>query len=392
MNGFFIRSGFGLSFVFWLNAAYVLMCVAFGNIFFRIGFVGLTISEVVVFVSIIFVLFKNVYVYKKFFSKISVLAFFTLCFVYLFYSLADGRSIYFSTRQFAFVLYVLYLPAAGLILCSYSYYMKDSRNLAKSLMLLLFVSLIVSMFTRGGNIDGAVMGFVLFYALKFRSSLVVSILSGFFVVLLTDHAGHRLAFFLYFLIMILLSNRKFIIPFSVFMVILVIFFLPILLSTKELNDANALWRYYYWTDVISYLFDKSWLLFGDGFGIAYINPQLEHFWLLIDQIATDAGGKYQMMTTPTHNSFLNILYHTGLLGFISFSLFVFSLLVDSFFKSDGTSVAVVVACLIHMLSHNAIELPYMALPISMALGVVFINRLIGFTVIQRSTYAYPTST
>ena len=357
---------------------YMLLCVAFKESFYRIGIGGVTISEMVVILTILYGLFFRPYVFLDFLFKDKAILFFILALVYLVYSfLHDERQAYYILRQSAPVMYFLFLPVAGFVLCNYLYQIQNYTRYVITLSILLSAALLSSTIIKGGNIDGAIILAMLLFLIS-SITTVESYLTKICLISITllsavmaNHAGHTLAMLLFFFAVFLNEIRKYIVPFLLLAAVALLLSLPIILNISEIADANALWRYYYWTDVTSYLFDKGFWLVGDGYGIEYINREFEHFFVLVSQIGTLEGYQYRILTTPTHNSFLNIFYHLGLPGLIFISAFLFKLSVRVYSYGQFVDLGLLIAVSAIMFTHNAIELPYMASPIMISVGFIY---------------------
>jgi hypothetical protein len=360
-------------FILLLNLSYMILCIAFGNKFYRIGLGPVKISEIIVIVTLLYYLLNYPRIISSFYKNPFVISFIFLAFLYLLVSFLDNsRQPYFIVRQFSMVLYFLYIPAIGLCLRLNQEFFADYGWL----LLFVFTSgLVMSLFSGGANIDGAVTVFILLIVLckiNIRFNLIwilVAALCG----ALVGHAGHVISLLAFFGTFYLFKNPKYVLP-SIFCVLFCcIFALPYLLNSDAFTDANAAWRYIYWANIIEFLFHQSYLLLGEGYGLPYLRPEYSNYYLLVSQIGNNTEFNYQVLTTPSHNSFINILYHTGLFGVISFLLVLASLLYKSAKQLDAKAVAMLLSSSVIMLSHNGLELPYMAIPISATLGYVWVK-------------------
>ena len=360
-----------------LNLVYFLFCIAFGNHFYRLGIGPLTISEIIIIISFVYAFSFHKAIMMAFYSRISVVLFGIIALFYFIYSFFNAdRDAYFIFRQFSYVFYIAYVPVAGIIIYRLS---KESTRIQSAIFAIFLIScLFISMYAKGGNIDGAVTVSLLFFSvfmlngyLKFLwiAALFLS------VVLIREHAAHLLSFIVFFLVLAFFRHKKIIPVIAVSGLLVLLLLSPFLIEHQELNDANALWRFYFWSDIIQYSVNQSWMILGEGYGVPYINPEFEHFGLLIDQIIRDRDSNFQGLTTPPHNLLLNILYSLGLPGVVLFLMIIVPMMLESIKYIDRKLLALWLSSFILILTHNALEFPYMALPVSATFGYVYIcNR------------------
>lgn len=345
-----------------LPLIYSILCVAFGNNFYRISVAGITSAEIIALLTIFYSL-----VTKRLFRFLDkrIVFFIALSFLYFFYSILSERELYFIFRQFAFVLYIIYVFALASII--------DKNFLCRKINIsaaFLFLALIISIFSKGANIDGGVIVLLILFTLGMKFFTFTALLLSVLVVWLSNHAGHSASVFLFFIGSLLLLSKKLIGPSLMIAGAVFVLAIPFVLELRELNDANASWRYLFWKDAILLNIESSAGFLGQGFGVPYINPKFDNFELLINQILWIDDGTYEMFTTPTHNSLITMYYHLGLLGLLVYLLFYFDLILIGVFKKRYKSSLCLVCALLIIISHNALELPYMAIPIACLLAIV----------------------
>ncbi|WP_221800276.1 hypothetical protein [Oceanobacter mangrovi] len=343
---------------------YSILAVIFGTGFYRISFSIFTFSELYIVFSmlIVFFKFKDIYIGFVYLKSIVFLLFLSL--IYFVYSIFFSHPIYFAVRQFIFVIYVFMLP----VFC-YAISKALSAWGTEGFKRWVWVSLLASAFSLflvQGNRDGVVLIAVLVSACYYYSG-GVGVFPLFSVLVagaISGHAGHLVASLAFVGSFYLFKKPSLFVIVTPFLLAGAVLVIPTLLGSDALTDANASWRYNYWSDVFELVFSNGYGFFGEGFGIEYINPDLTHYWDIIGQISNQKyDDVYRSYTTPTHNSFLNVFYHIGGVGVFLMFYLLFKPLWIAFRRLDGVSVGVFFVIFLHMMSHNAIELPYMAIPL-----------------------------
>jgi hypothetical protein len=158
---------------------------------------------------------------------------------------------------------------------------------------------------------------------------------------------------------------------------------------ESFRDANAIWRYLYWKGVIKESWERSFFLFGQGFGITFLPEGDESFESLMDQVKRRAlvsqlhtvpphngiltslldkvrmgTPEYQLHTVPPHNGILTILIYLGLPGVILFLYPVWLGVCNALrgcLSLQGQVFLVSISALLVLLASNQfLEVPYTA--------------------------------
>lgn len=129
----------------------------------------------------------------------------------------------------------------------------------------------------------------------------------------------------------------------------------VLFSNKESFlgvDTNVLFRVLIWENEFKYIFETYFL--GVGYGTTYFDHTLyELAYIVIGGVNTGLEAPFMI---PSHNSFLTILYRTGLIGLALFFYFLKSFLfigIDN--KKNFLTLSIFISIVIMMFFHPLIE-------------------------------------
>jgi hypothetical protein len=149
---------------------------------------------------------------------------------------------------------------------------------------------------------------------------------------------------------------------------LLIFTIPVLLFLHTyidgFNDYNATWRFTYWTNILSYKWNQAFLLFGEGFGVPFINTEFINYDEILDQVHQNKSI-YQQNTVPPHNGLLTMLYYFGLPAVILFLFpyvnFLYKAVKSKILLSSKLSFVSLSSLTFLMLTNQSLEIPYFAI-------------------------------
>lgn len=125
----------------------------------------------------------------------------------------------------------------------------------------------------------------------------------------------------------LYKKRKIIYVLIVILLLIAVVNKDLIISYLQIKDPNYWWRFSYWMTELETLKDTYFL--GVGFGSTYASTSI--FEVLSGGFIDPETGVFVnsvkvLFTTAQHNSYMNILYRTGLIGIILFVRLVFSLI------------------------------------------------------------------
>lgn len=371
----------GAIYIYALIFSYAVLSIVFGGAFYRLNLFNITSSEVIVVASILW--FIKAYPRALFFN---VSAVFYLLYIYwlaaIVFSILLERDIYFVLRQSVHLFYFLIIPVAAYSLV----HLKRDRFFEKMddtrYLIVLVAALFVGLAVNSEHMDGAFVVLIILFTLFRLKSLALSIGVTLLYVMMTGHASHKLAIIIYFCV-VMYFNAGWMKP---IVLVLAIFSIVILGTTPvvmgEFSDSNAVWRYLYWKDLILYMFDDIRVLTGIGYGEPYMRFEYDNFYLLSSQV--DSGkGDYQLFTVPPHNSFLAILYHLGIIPATVILVFMLKTALISKNLNNIHEFAAMLAVLVIMLTHNGLELPYMALLLSYVIAIVLSSNYLKEEELER---------
>lgn len=136
---------------------------------------------------------------------------------------------------------------------------------------------------------------------------------------------------------------------------------------SQYSDANALWRYRYWSAIVQDSWERGLFLFGKGFGVQYLPANAAEFEKIISQVSTiDMPDRaFQLMTVPPHNGLLTILIYLGLPGIVLFlAPMVLGALGTMRRRASELTVSLTLASwgmLVLMMTNQSLEFPYVAI-------------------------------
>jgi O-antigen ligase len=138
--------------------------------------------------------------------------------------------------------------------------------------------------------------------------------------LLSLTLGHSSAFLAIFVILMLYAYIKIKPVQRLFSFTFIIAALFLLLFLPQFTDFNAGWRLVYWKHILERSFTDGYLIFGHGFGSAYMTYEQAQY---IDRVMHSKNmlDEYFPMTrylNPPHNSVLTIVFHVGLIPALLF--------------------------------------------------------------------------
>ncbi len=113
-----------------------------------------------------------------------------------------------------------------------------------------------------------------------------------------------------------------------------VLYLEPLMNWVKSADPNTWWRMYYWSVELKIAAARKWL--GVGYGTAYATKSIFNVLQggFIDPVTQLFSHDASVLfTTAQHNSYMNILYRTGIIGFILFVSINFNLLFQGIRKT-----------------------------------------------------------
>lgn len=359
--------------LFALVCLYLSLATAFGESFYKLSVAGITASEIIC--LLFYTLFAVMLASAASRTIIGRVITGKALFVFVYWLSAVAISLIFFDREGYFILrqsshlfyfFTSFAIAAVLIVTG----IDRQRSLGLVAITLVIVSLLISIFFNSSNRDAS-LPFLLLALLLCRDQYRIPVIAAsvlFFV--LSGHGSYRLCILTYFAVVVLMRYKA-LIPYAICVgAISVALLLPVVLSVAELRDVNAVWRYYYWHDMLAYLFDNFRFLHGIGYGEPYLQPAYENFGQLTSQVDSGMGVLHQMYVVPPHNSFLTLFYHLGLFPLIAFIGIFVRLFLNGYRCDWPYTPAALIAIALLMSTHNAVELPYMSLGVAACLGVI----------------------
>lgn len=139
------------------------------------------------------------------------------------------------------------------------------------------------------------------------------------VFILSLSTGHDSAYLS--LIVIYLLNYFLKYSFKIKLIILCTFVLCLVILFNFINtftDVNMYWRLLYWNEILVQMSKNFQLFLGKGFGLPYIT---EEFATYLNELIVNGeksnplySSNLKLYTVAPHNSFITIIFHTGILG------------------------------------------------------------------------------
>jgi hypothetical protein len=108
-------------------------------------------------------------------------------------------------------------------------------------------------------------------------------------------------------------NIRFLIIKTIVFVIGVFFLIGAILFIPSFSDANAIWRLGYWYLILNDLVVSKYSIFGNGFGVPYATEEIAYYLQVVQGATTGLGVGDESYLAASHNSFLTICFHIGLL-------------------------------------------------------------------------------
>lgn len=348
---------------------YLLFSTIFGRAFYKFQIFGLHLSEyLILFVSFIFI-FKYFSHKKKIYFPSELFLFILLWLIILI------NSLFISTAPLDIILRQGFQGVNLILFIFLVNFMNDiniSEN-AKRLFAYSSISLVLAelLFTNFANLDSLYVYLVISFLLagkRFGGLFLISLL---LLPIILDHAATLLASMVFILFFLYFNYKKILFLSAFFSVPVLLILFPLLPEFYEsIFDYNATWRFLYWSDVIQIVFSDISALTGFGYGIQYINPDLENFDRLIQQISWFSNSYEQSFLVPPHNSLLNIIYHLGIFGFILFCIFFVRVFRLVLFSKNKNSLIVLLSISPLIVTHNFLELPQLSIGFISVLGFI----------------------
>ena len=402
--------------VFWLMLAYAIIGVAF-PILFRETILFLLYSLFAAYLSFKYSKQNNIFTVYFFKRYLYLFLFIFICVLYLVPSaLTDGWSNYyfydssFILRHAYFVVFLPLYIAFGMTI-----YFKLStpinRYLIKRsiacLVLILSVDTITAILFGNAQfkewngyayfLEKSIIWFFVCYIFFFgivnsrsKHSLIITI-TIFFIAQRSLGFGHMfnattgLVIYLYMLLFyfffsICKSRSALVSIFSISMLFVFLFiFIAPFYSDLFINDENTYWRLEIWKNNLEAVYDNYG--FGVGFGTSYFPDEYE----IIDEvyrywIREGQNGNLidHLFVRGQHSSLINIMFRTGIFGFICFFIFISSIFKQSYIKRHDDDVlflfGVFVCGFSNVSVHVGLESPLFLITIGFSLGAL-LNRL-----------------
>jgi hypothetical protein len=205
-------------------------------------------------------------------------------------------------------------------------------------------------------------------ALAYESSIWKRYGKFIFCILLSTTLGHSSAFLalfiillVYFFIRITPLQRLLAVGIAI-TAILLLFLLP------QFNDLNVGWRLLFWKHVAKRLLVDKYLIFGFGFGPAYMTNNFAIYLNIIlhSPVMMDSYNATARYVTPPHNSLLTLAFHVGLIPSLLIYVPLKKYFGHLFFKpvsQDSTRNFLIYAltgCMIWICFNVILELPHAA--------------------------------
>lgn len=339
---------------------YLLFSTIFGRAFYKAQFLGIHFSEFLALIAGIAFIYSYLSTKKKLFFPPELLLFFLLWIIVLVISLLSAsapidiilRQSFQGINVILFFIFVNTLKNAS--------FSKNAKRIFAISSLFLVMSELF--FFNFSNLDSLYIYVILAFLISGRKYANFSIISLLVLPVILDHAATLLATIFFIVFYFYFFLRKYLILLSLFSVPAFLLLIPIIPDLyAEIFDYNATWRFLYWADVSKLLLQDWAILTGYGYGIQYINPDLDNFDRLIQQISWFSNSYEQSFLVPPHNSLLNLIYHLGIFGCIFFLILYFrvlKLVVDS---KNLSSIVVLASITPLIVTHNFLELPQLSI-------------------------------
>lgn len=358
----------GAIFIYTLMVVYAVLCIVFGGSFYRLNILNITFSEAIVFFSLIWYLIVDP---RALTFRVKLIFYFIYFYwiAVVIFSIMQDREAYFILRQSVHLFYFLIIPVAyySLIHLKNINFFEGKSDVV--LLVSLIVALIFGLEVNNEHMDGAFVLLIIIFTLYRLKNFYLSLFVAILYIMMTGHASHKLAIIIYFCVVMYYGAGKLKpLVISVACISLIVLGMtPIV--TSEFSDANAVWRFLFWKDLVIYMFDNFRLLTGIGYGVPYMQLEYDNFYLLSYQVES-GRGEYQLFTVPPHNSILAVFYHLGIVPAIIFLVFIINVALESKRLGNKHEFAAMLAISVIILTHNGLELPYMALLISYVIAIV----------------------
>ena len=352
--------------------AYLCLCTAFGEAFYKFAVFGLSSSEFIVLGVIAISLSRGLRRFLDFFSPLMIaLGVYWLFAIFISIAFTDAKH-YFIFRQGSHLFYFLSGLALAAVLTSTGN-LRWAEDKSPLFLLAFMLSILASLVFNDSNRDASLPLLLSTLILCNGRHKLLALFCIAAFGLITGHASYILSILVFLLVAWSLTNRK-VLPYLLCGVaILGAILLRVILSIEELSDVNALWRYLYWRDLVLSTTRDLQFLYGAGYGVPYIQPEFSYFKNLLAQVDSGQGVIYQMYTVPPHNSLLTIYYHLGIVPLVLFSAFLVRLFFSCYHYRLNIEFAALAALLVLMLTHNAIELPYISLGVSLSIALILVR-------------------
>lgn len=300
--------------VFILAGAFVLNALM-GQDFYKISVGPLYATELFIAIAFLFLFFS----WLK--SKVAVFdgysaAYLMLMLGYLAKSYFDDRSLYWVARQSAICFYFL------CYVIGYHFYSRFSYLCNRPVLYYFFGTIGVAvLFLRIMNPHMpeyppflfSVVGFS-FFIVKVKKIIpcfFLTLLFSIFLYYATSHISFVATAWAIFMLAIILRYPGLVL---VSPILIALSLMVLVLVSDGLTDANATWRYIYWSSVIVDSWNSGYFFLGKGFGVQYLPESAAEFERLLGQVSGVDNKEFQLMTVPTHNAILDMLVHLGLPG------------------------------------------------------------------------------
>lgn len=186
------------------------------------------------------------------------------------------------------------------------------------------------------------------------------------------------------------KRRKIIYSCIVVLLILVFTHVNDILTFLSQRDANYWWRFSYWINEFNIL--KKILFMGVGYGSTYASSSIFttlHGGFIDPETGKSVNTSSALFTTAQHNSYMNILYRTGIVGIVYFLNYTSDLIFKSkkYIKNEFDSMLFLafINANIIILFNVGLESPQFIIPYNMSLvGLMSLRRkILTFNIIKQ---------
>ena len=354
--------------IFYAIFIYALLSGIFASSFYKLNLFGIHISEYIVILSILF-FFK-----KKHFKNLKIFLLVYILFIYwvlvVVFSFVVEREGYFVLRQGSNFFYLMLIPFSAYSLAELKKNNFFNKKNDKIYLLLVLFSFLIGGALDANNRDGIIPLLIITLTLFKMRSFVLSIIITGFILTNTSHFSYQFAILVYLFAILFfkmsIENR---IIFVLLLFMLSMIAILFLTTDSQISDANAVWRYLYWKDMLEYMLNFPRFFTGVGYGVPYMQTDFENYQLLTSQVQAGKDYYYQLYTVPPHNSLLAIFYHLGFFPILIFVYLYYRILINNLSNKNYFEVAALLSLLVIISTHNGLELPYIAVLCSYIIAI-----------------------